>query len=66
MIGYYFGRDTVLAAAKDYVRHGFAYDLEDFAIVADEDPEWELEVVVAYIDRNSGLSAVYPKMPDIA
>ena len=65
MAGDYFGHDTVLAAAVDYIKHGFARDLEDFAITADEDPSWELEVVVAYIDRSNGLSAIYPKMPYI-
>ena len=65
MISDYFGSDTALAAAVDYISHGFARDLEDFAITADEDPAWELEVVVAYIDRTNGLGAIYPKMPDI-
>ena len=65
MVGDYFGHDTALAAAVDYISHGFARDLEDFALTADEEPEWELEVIVAYIDRSNGLSALYPKMPDI-
>jgi hypothetical protein len=65
MVGDYFGHDTTLAAAVDYISHGFARDLEDFAITADVDPSWELEVVVAYVDRVNGLSALYPKMPDI-
>lgn len=65
MISEYFGHDTALAAAVDYISHGFARDLEDFALTADADPAWELEVVVAYIDRSAGLSALYPKMPDI-
>lgn len=65
MVGDYFGHDTALAAAVDYISNGFARDLEDFALTADEDPAWELEVIVAYIDRTNGLGAVYPKMPDI-
>ena len=65
MVGDYFGHDTALAAAVDYIYHGFACNLEDFALTADADPEWELEVVVAYIDRDNGLSALYPAMPDI-
>lgn len=65
MVAEYFGSDTALAAAVDYISHGFARDLEDFALTADEEPAWELEVVVAYIDRINGLGAVYPKMPDI-
>ena len=65
MVADYFGSDTALAAAVDYISHGFARDLEDFALTADEDPAWELEVVVAYIDRTNGLGALYPKMPDI-
>jgi hypothetical protein len=65
MFSDYFGSDTALAAAVDYISHGFARDLEDFAITADVDPTWELEVIVAYIDRSHGISAVYPKMPDI-
>ena len=66
MVGNYFGHDTALAAAVDYISNGFARDLEDFAITADVDPAWELEVVVAYVDRSGGLGASYPKMPDIA
>lgn len=65
MVGDYFGHDTALAAAVDYISNGMARDLEDFALTADSDPAWELEVVVAYIDRQHGFSARYPKMPDI-
>lgn len=65
MAGDYFGHDIALAAANDYVFHRFAYDLTFYAIAADADPEWELEVVVAYLDRSNGLSAKYPKMPHI-
>jgi hypothetical protein len=65
MVAEYFGHDTVLAAAVDYISHGMARDLEDFAITADVEPAWELEVITAYIDRINGLSALYPKMPDI-
>lgn len=65
MIADYFGSDVALAVAVDYISHGFARDLEDFALTADEEPAWELEVIVAYIDRINGLSASYPKMPDI-
>jgi hypothetical protein len=65
MAGDYFGHDTTLAAAVDYISLGFARDLQDFALTADADPSWELEVVVAYVDRCGGLGAVYPKMPDI-
>jgi hypothetical protein len=65
MFSDYFGSDTALAAAVDYISHGFARDLEDFAITADVDPTWELDVIVAYIDRSHGIGASYPKMPDI-
>lgn len=65
MVGDYFGHDTALAAAVDYISHGFARDLQDFALTADADPAWELEVVTTYIDRENGLSGLYPKMPDI-
>lgn len=61
----YFGDVTVLEAANDYVNSGMAHSLHDYAETADADPAWELEVVVAYIDRQNGLSALYPKMPDI-
>lgn len=63
--GDYFGHATALAAAVDYIRHGLARDLEDFAMTADEEPAWEIEVVATFIDRQNGLSALYPKMPDI-
>ena len=65
MAGDYFGHDTVLAAAVDYISHGFARDLQDFALTADAEPAWELEVITTYIDREHGLSGIYPKMPDI-
>lgn len=65
MVADYFGSDTALAAAVDYISHGFARDLEDFALTADAEPAWEIEVITAYIDRINGLSALYPKMPDI-
>lgn len=65
MVADYFGADTALAAAVDYISHGLARDLEDFAVTADSEPAWEIEVITAYIDRQNGLSALYPKMPDI-
>lgn len=67
----YFSGPTCLAAAKDYIKAGLAYNISDFAMTADVDPEWELEVVCAYVDKQLNLALVkdykveYPRMPEI-
>jgi hypothetical protein len=67
----YFSSQVMLAAAKDYIKAGLAYDISDFAMTADVDPAWELEVVCAYIDKQLNLAllkdykVVYPRMPEI-
>jgi len=67
----YFSSQVMLAAAKDYIKAGLAYDISDFAMTADVDPAWELEVVCAYIDKQLNLALLkdykvaYPRMPEI-
>lgn len=67
----YFGGETCLAAAKDYIKAGLAYDLADFALTADVDPAWELEVVCSYVDKQINLALMkdykieYPRMPEV-
>ena len=67
----YFSSQVMLAAAKDYIKAGLAYDISDFAMTADVDPAWELEVVCAYIDKQLNLALLkdykvaYTRMPEI-
>jgi hypothetical protein len=35
-----------------------------YAVIADEFPELELEVVVAFVERQAGLSTDYPELPE--
>jgi hypothetical protein len=53
------------AAAEDYIlknTYGIN-DLTDYTLICLADPAFELEVAVAYVDIQAGLSAKYPRPP---
>lgn len=56
----YFGRKMCAGAAADAVITGIAFSLEDFIGVAELEPEWELEVVVNYIDKIGKIAEMFP------
>jgi hypothetical protein len=64
MISPYFDWETIRLAAKAYCKEAGLPSLMHFAVIADEFPELELEVVVAYIERQSGISTPYPGLPE--
>jgi hypothetical protein len=63
MISPYFDWMTIRGAAKDFCKVRSLPSLTHYAVIADEYPELELEVVVAYVERCAGLSAEYPELP---
>lgn len=63
MISPYFDWMTIRSAAKDFCKVRSLPNLMHYAVIADEYPELELEVVVAYVERSAGLSAEYPELP---
>jgi hypothetical protein len=64
MISPYFCWETIRMAAKAYCKEVGLPSLMYFAVIADEFPELELEVVVAYIEREAGMSTQYPVLPE--
>lgn len=64
MISPYFCWETIRMATKAYCKEVGLPSLMHFAVIADEFPELELEVVVAYIEREAGMSTPYPVLPE--
>lgn len=63
MIVPYFQKLTVLNAATCYVHDMCLPDLMHFAVLADEHPDFELEVVIAHVEREAGLDTPWPEPP---
>ena len=64
MISPYFNWETIRIAAKDFCAARDIPTLIHYAIIADEYPELELEVVIAYVERQAGLTTEYPQLPE--
>lgn len=64
MISPYFSWTTIRMAAKDFCHVRALPTIMHYALIADEYPELELEVVVAYIERQAGMSTPYPELPE--
>jgi hypothetical protein len=64
MISPYFSWETIRMAAKDFCRVRALPTIMHYAVIADEFPELELEVVVAFVERQAGLSTDYPELPE--